>query len=482
MKSTLTYTVYPDGKVRVDISVDATQSGLGNFLRVGSIMRLPEGMEDVMWYGNGPVETFNDRKTNGRAQVWDSTVSEMFYPYMKADDTGNLTDVRWISVMDSSKKYGLLISASGTIEASALHFTPEDLQAADHVYKLSPRRETILSLDYGSMGTGSATCGQGTLEKYRLPSGKVYDWSYTIIPESTDSTGEQLSNIAAKQRSMGASIQDKSRNALTVPVSGGAVLKSTDSGKAVSGALSIPSGSGLDKCLSGKNSFTVEVNVVPTGDPEFNMFAGKGDSAFALRTRWNSFDFFVYAGGQWRPLYCKMSTDAASGWIGKQHQVAGIYDAENNMIRVYADGKMLGEAPTNTTEGVGATGFDLTLGACPDTGRASQADFYGMRVYSKALTAQELASQNTASPAYSADSPYVQLWLDMDNAGTGSLLGDINADGKVNMADLVLLQNYILGKIDLTAVQYGAADVITDSRVDIFDLIGLRRLLVYGTT
>ena len=118
----------------------------------------------------------------------------------------------------------------------------------------------------------------------------------------------------------------------------------------------------------------------------------------------------------------------------------------------------------------------------PDTGRASQADFYGMRVYSKALTAQELASQNTASPAYSADSPYVQLWLDMDSAGTGSLLGDINTDGKVNIADLVLLQNYILGKIDLTAVQYGAADVITDSRVDIFDLIGQRRLIVYGTT
>ncbi|MBQ9897964.1 MAG: DUF4981 domain-containing protein, partial [Ruminococcus sp.] len=476
MKSTITYTVFPDGKVRVDISVDATQSGLGNFLRVGSIMRLPEGMENVMWYGNGPVETFNDRKTNGRAQVWESTVSEMFYPYMKADDTGNLTDVRWISVMDPEKDYGLMIAAAGTVEASALHFTPEALQAADHVYKLSPSKETFLSVDYGSMGTGSATCGQGTLEKYRLPSNRVYDWSYTIVPESTDSTGEQLSTAAAKLRSSGVSVQDKSRNALTVPVGGSASIKDTANGKAVTGSLSIPSGSGLDKCLSGKNSFTVEVNVVPTGNPEFNMFAGKGDSAFALRTRNNSLDFFVYAGGQWRPLYCEMGTDYASGWIGNMHQVAGIYDAENDMMRLYVDGRMIGEKSTGTSDGVGATGFDLTVGACPDTGRSSQAEFYDVRVYSKALSASELASQNTSSPMYKPDSEYVQLWLDFDNSGAGTLLGDINADGAVNTADMVMLQSHLIGETPLRNSQFAAADVITDGTVDIFDMIELRHI------
>ena len=151
-------------------------------------MKLPEGAEDVSWYGNGPVETFNDRKTNGRQGVWSNTVSGMFFPYMKADDTGNLTDVKWISVKDSSKKNSVLISAEGKVEASALHFTPQDLNAADHVFKLRPRSETILSVDYGSLGTGSATCGQGTLEKYRLPSNKVYKWSYTILPAASSAS------------------------------------------------------------------------------------------------------------------------------------------------------------------------------------------------------------------------------------------------------------------------------------------------------
>ena len=117
------------------------------------------------------------------------------------------------------------------------------------------------------------------------------------------------------------------------------------------------------------------------------MFAGKGDNAFGFRTTTTSLDFFVYAGGAWRSIYYEMGVDAASGWVGKKHQVAGIYDAESNMLRVYADGKMLGEKEVGTTAGVAHSGYNLTLGACPDTGRNSQAEFYEMRVYSKALTA-----------------------------------------------------------------------------------------------
>ena len=77
---------------------------------------------------------------------------------------------------------------------------------ADHVYKLSPRKETILSVDYGSMGTGSATCGQGTLEQYRLPSGRPYSWKYTIIPVDSSSTGKDMTTLAAKLRSDGATL------------------------------------------------------------------------------------------------------------------------------------------------------------------------------------------------------------------------------------------------------------------------------------
>ena len=472
----MTYTVSPDGSVKVDISVDATQSGLGNFIRVGSIMKLPEGAEDVTWYGNGPVETFNDRKTNGRQGIWCNTVSSMFYPYMKADDTGNLTDVKWISVKDSSKKNSVLISAEGNVEASALHFTPSDFNSADHVYKLRPRSETMLSVDYGSMGTGSATCGQDTLDKYRLPSNKVYNWSYTILPAASSADSEQLTNMAARLRSDGTVVQDKSNNKLVVPINGGAQLKSTSSGNALVNSVPILSCSKLENAVSGKNSFTVEANIVPTGNPQFNMFIGKGDHSFAMRTENGSLDFFIYAGGEWRALYCKIST--TDGWIGSKHQVAGIYDGENNMLRVYCDGKMIGEKETGTAAGVEPSAYPVTIGSCPETMRGSQAEFYEIRIYSKALTESELASQNTSSPAYAPDSKYVQLWLDFDDLAEGVLTGDINADSKVNIADLLLLQKYILNDTSFTSAQLIAADMDLDGHVNGFDMVLLRQTLL----
>ena len=440
----ITYTFAPDGSVNIDMSVDATRTGLGNFLKVGSIMTLPEGAEEVTWYGNGPVETFNDRKTNGRMGVWSDSVSHMFYPYMKADDTGNLTDVKWIAVKNKNQENSLLITADGTVEASALHFTPSDLQKADHPYKLSPRKETLLSVDFGSMGTGSATCGQATLEKYRLPSSRTYHWSYTINPVSSSLTEKELSDIAAKLRSDGTSIQDKSQNNLVVPVTGSAQLKTSANGNSVSGAVSVPQCDAIDKTFSGNNSFTVEANFIPTGNPEFNMIASKGDHAFGLRTENNMLYFFIHAGGEWRTVSCTRNTDAASGWIGQMHQLAGIYDAENNMIRIYCDGKIMAEKATGTTGGVTTSSYNLTIGKCPETNRGSAADFYEVRVYSKALSEAELASQNTSSPAYGPNDKNVQLWLDFDNIAenieepdepTATLIGDANLDGKVTIAD-----------------------------------------------
>ncbi|WP_295091751.1 glycoside hydrolase family 2 TIM barrel-domain containing protein [Ruminococcus sp.] len=452
-KIDITYTISCDGKVKVDMDFDPTKSGLGNLIRVGSMLKLPEGSEQVTWYGDGPVETFNDRKTNGRMGVWSDTVSHMFYPYLKADDCGTMQDVKWVSVKNDNYKNSLLISSDGGFEMSALHFTPQDLQKADHPYKLSPKAETYLSVNYGSMGTGSATCGQSTLQQYRLPSNRKYSWSYTIMPVDGSKTGQQISDDLAKLRSDGTSIKDKSQNDLTVPVTASASLKSTSDGNCVSGNVSVPSSSAIDKTLSGNNSFTVEANIVPTGDPEFNMIASKGDHAFGLRTEKNTLYFFIHAGGEWRSVSCERSTDASSGWIGKMHQIAGIYDAEQNMIRIYCDGKMMAEKATGTTGGVTTSGYNLTLGKCPETNRGSSIDFYEFRVYSKALTADELASQNTSSPAYAPDNKYVQLWLDFDNIAESNdepdepkLIGDANDDGDVTVADAVAILQFIGNK------------------------------------
>ena len=71
-----------------------------------------------------------------------------------------------------------------TGDTNAMHFTSADLDAADHPYKLTPRAETIISVNFGTCGTGGATCGPDTLSEYRLYNdGTDYAYTYTVDGE-----------------------------------------------------------------------------------------------------------------------------------------------------------------------------------------------------------------------------------------------------------------------------------------------------------
>ena len=475
----IVYTIDGSGAVTVSMKVDATRSGLGKFVRIGSVMTLPAGFEDVAWYGNGPVETFNDRITNARLGVWHNTVSGMFYPYMKADDCGTMTKVKWMAVKNPNYKTSLLVAADSPLEASALHLTAEDLTGANHPYELRPHRETYLSMNYGSMGTGSATCGQATLGQYMLPSDRTYEWTYTIVPVPTGSSDTALNEASKPYRQIASCIQDMSSNRFMVPVPDTAKLETAGDTVLMSGSMPIPFGSVLNPLVQGRKSFTVEVNVIPTGSPQYNMFVGKGDTALALRSTPDSVDFFIFDGG-WQMASYKMPDSMKANWLGKMHQVAGVYDAQANTVSVYADGQMLATKQLTSTGGTNTSKYNLTIGSCPDTGRGSQAKFATCRLYSKALTASELASQNTASPAYAPTDSAVALWLEFSNQPESStaLAGDINQDGKVDHTDFVMMQEHLLTIKSLTEAQAPFADLNADGTITGVDLTLLKRILL----
>ena len=110
-KQEMLYTINGTGEVTVEINVDAQGTGMGRYLRIGSMMTLPEGYENVTWYGNGPVESYQDRNTNSKVMINKNTVTDLFYPFIKTQDTGNLTGVKWISVESEAKENAILVSA-----------------------------------------------------------------------------------------------------------------------------------------------------------------------------------------------------------------------------------------------------------------------------------------------------------------------------------------------------------------------------------
>jgi beta-galactosidase len=160
------YTILGNGEVRVETHV-VPNVALPFLPRIGLQVQLPEGFEQLAWYGRGPHETYVDRKEGAQVGVYRGSVDEQFVPYVLPEENGNKTDVRWVTLANMDG-IGLRASADRLLEVSAHHFTPEDLTDAQHPHELVRRPEVILHLDYGQSGLGSASCGPGRLKKYRL--------------------------------------------------------------------------------------------------------------------------------------------------------------------------------------------------------------------------------------------------------------------------------------------------------------------------
>jgi len=162
-----TYSIYGSG----DILLEVKGKPQGNlpmlFPRIGLKMGINKELEEVMWYGRGPGESYIDSKEANSFGIYKKSVDELYTPYVKPQENGNRTDVKWVSLTDR-KGIGLLFVGMPTINFSAHRFEPEDFEKARHTCDLVPRDYIVLNIDYKHNGLGSASCGPAPLEKYLL--------------------------------------------------------------------------------------------------------------------------------------------------------------------------------------------------------------------------------------------------------------------------------------------------------------------------
>ncbi len=95
----------------------------------------------MTWYGRGPQETYQDRKTAARVGLYSGPVKAQVTPYVRPQENGNKTDVRWVS-FTSPMDTGIKIVCQPLIDASAWPYTQADLETAKHDVDL-PQRDTI---------------------------------------------------------------------------------------------------------------------------------------------------------------------------------------------------------------------------------------------------------------------------------------------------------------------------------------------------
>jgi len=165
----------------IDVTTDFDPDKLDYPLaKLGFLLQMPEGFENVVFYGAGPHENYRDRLRSAAIGRYETTVDNMFVPYLRTQDCGNRSDVRWFSVSNHNG-IGMMVVASHLMDFSALHYTPIDLEKANHPYELTRRKETILTVDMQHCGLGGGSCGPGPMEKYLLKAEKA-TFSFSIRP------------------------------------------------------------------------------------------------------------------------------------------------------------------------------------------------------------------------------------------------------------------------------------------------------------
>ncbi|MDB6128386.1 MAG: putative beta-galactosidase, partial [Verrucomicrobia bacterium] len=175
------YDVAADGMVKVQNLFNADKR-LPDLPRVGVSLVLPTELENLSWFGRGPLENYQDRNRSSILAVHRSTVTSQYVPYIVPQEHGNHTDVRWIALENPAG--GVRFTSEKLMESSASHFTAHDLYVAKHTTDLAPRPEVHLNLDHAQRGLGTASCGPDTLERYRIPAGK-YALNFEISPTSS---------------------------------------------------------------------------------------------------------------------------------------------------------------------------------------------------------------------------------------------------------------------------------------------------------
>ena len=177
------YTVRADGSITVEQKLTPGAAALPRMPRFGAVLRVPAGFERLEWFGPGPQETYWDRK-DARVARWSSTVTAQFHPYVRPQETGNHTDVRWLALR-ARDGTGLVVAADSLLDGTALHYLTADLDEGDHKIArhptdIRPRDLVRLNVDYRQMGVGGITSwGPTALPEYSLPYAP-YRYRYTL--------------------------------------------------------------------------------------------------------------------------------------------------------------------------------------------------------------------------------------------------------------------------------------------------------------
>ena len=183
-KLNLTYFINNQGAIKVTQKLIADKNAkVANLFRFGMQMQMPRSFDQIEYYGRGPVENYIDRKTNADLGIYRQSVAEQFYSYIRPQETGTKSDIRWWKTFNVSGR-GIQVIAAEPFSASALHYTIESLDEGlfkqqGHSPEVEEADLTNFCIDLIQAGLGCENSwGRIARPEYQVPYG---DYEFTFI-------------------------------------------------------------------------------------------------------------------------------------------------------------------------------------------------------------------------------------------------------------------------------------------------------------
>jgi beta-galactosidase len=145
--------------------------------RVGTLFELEGSLNELVYFGTGAHETYPDRKI-GRIGRYVSTVAAQYIPYVRPQENGGHTAVRWFELVNAQGN-GLRFVMGKPAQVSVTPNRDADLADSTHDVEVKPCGNTVVHIDAAHRGVGTASCGPDTLDKYIIKTG-VHTWEWTV--------------------------------------------------------------------------------------------------------------------------------------------------------------------------------------------------------------------------------------------------------------------------------------------------------------
>ncbi|WP_339607561.1 glycoside hydrolase family 2 TIM barrel-domain containing protein [uncultured Roseivirga sp.] len=225
------YTISGNGLIHIANEMEPTEYK-ADMPRMGMRMQLPKAYNNLTYYGRGPWENYQDRKASAFVDVYSSTVSAQYVPYVRPQENGYKTDVRW-ATLSNNQGQGLMIVTDYTDQPlgfSALHMPNEDFDLTEglaysandkidpefqlkgaspanpskHINDIKEKDLVQLNIDMGQRGVaGDDSWGAMPQEKYHIKADEKLSYGFYLFPFSKYSKEAAISKSKSLMREGG---------------------------------------------------------------------------------------------------------------------------------------------------------------------------------------------------------------------------------------------------------------------------------------